>query len=72
MSASDGIANGSLGFLPNPKAPEMQVPEFHGEDTSWYNDGSTGPVVKGMQPITSTNPNGDYAGVSPMSPACLA
>ena len=71
MSGSDGIAPGSLGFLPNPKAPEEQVPQFTGEDLSWLNDGSTGPITKGYQPITSTNPNGDYAGVSPMSPDYL-
>jgi hypothetical protein len=62
----DGIAVSSLGFLPNPKAPEEQVPGFTGEDTAWIATNAT--RAKGMQPITNTNPGGDYAGVSPMSP----
>jgi hypothetical protein len=61
----DGLAEGSLGMLPNPKAPEENYPPLVGEDLSWV----AGPGgAKGKQPITSTNPNGDYAGVSPMSP----
>jgi hypothetical protein len=51
--------------LPPMLAPELRVPAFTGEDLSWV----AGPGgAKGMQPITSTNPNGDYSGVSPMSP----
>jgi hypothetical protein len=61
----DGVAPDTLGFLPNPKAPEENYPPLIGEDLSWV----AGPGgAKGVQPITSTNPNGDYAGVSPMSP----
>ena len=62
----DGIAETSPGFLPNPKAPEEQVPQFTGEDLSWVATNAT--RAKGVQPITNTNPDGDYAGVSPMSP----
>ena len=62
----DGVANGSIGNLPNPKAPEENFPPLVGEDLTWV-AGVGG--AKGMQPVTSTNPNGDYQGVSPMSPA---
>lgn len=62
----DGIAKTSIGFLPNPKAPEETFPPLIGEDTSWIATPAT--RAKGVQPITNTNPNGDYAGVSPMSP----
>ncbi|MGD0067842.1 MAG: hypothetical protein ABSB76_30950 [Streptosporangiaceae bacterium] len=63
----DGIAKTSIGFIPNPPAPEELVPPLIGEDTSWVATNAT--RAKGLQPITNTNPNGDYAGVSPMSPA---
>ena len=43
----------------------MNYPPLIGEDLTWV-AGVGG--AKGMQPITSTNPNGDYAGISPMSP----
>jgi hypothetical protein len=66
MSASDGIAKTSLGFIANFTAGEVQLPPRTGEDTSWIGAG------KGNQPITSTNPNGDYAGISPMSPGVMA
>jgi hypothetical protein len=67
-SSPDGVAPGSLGFLPNPKAAEMQAPPLVGEDLTWV-AGVGG--AKGMQPITASNPNGDYEGVSPMSPFCF-
>jgi hypothetical protein len=61
----DGVANdGRIIVFVNPKAPEENYPESHGEDLTWV-AGVGG--AKGLQPITSTNPNGDYAGVSPMS-----
>jgi hypothetical protein len=63
----DGIAPTSIGFIPNPPAPETQVPPLTGEDLTWVATNAT--RAKGVQPITNTNPNGDYAGVSPMSPA---
>lgn len=66
MSASDGIAKGSLGFIANFTAGECQLPPRTGEDTSWIGPG------KGYQPVTSSNPNGDYAGVSIMSPGVTA
>jgi hypothetical protein len=69
MSASDGIAPGGLGFLPNPKAPEENYPNQPPGDAMVYNDGTTCPIVKGYQPITSTNPNGDYQGVPIMAVA---
>lgn len=68
MSASDGIAPDSLGFIQNWKAPEAQLPERLGDDTSWVGY----QVNFGPQPITSTNPNGTYAGVSPMSAGVIA
>jgi hypothetical protein len=61
----DGIAVTSIGFIPNPPAPEEQVSPLTGEDLSWVATNAT--RAKGLQPITNTNPNGDYAGVSPMS-----
>jgi hypothetical protein len=54
-----------MGFLVNPKAPEEMVPPLVGEDLTWV-AGIGG--AHGMQPITATNPNGDYHGVSPMNP----
>ena len=47
-------------FIPNPPAPEMLYPQLHGEDTGWIADNTT--RMKGMQPSTSTAPNGDYPG----------
>jgi hypothetical protein len=52
-------------FLGPMLAPELTVPQQTGNDLS-YIAGPGG--AKGYQPITSTNPNGDYPGVSPMSP----
>jgi hypothetical protein len=52
----------------NPKAPEENYPPLVGQDLTWV-AGVGG--AKGMQPITATNPNGDYAGVSPMSPSAF-
>jgi hypothetical protein len=66
VSTNDGIAKGSLGFIANYTAGEAQLPQRTGEDTSWIGPG------KGYQPITSTNPSGDYQGVSPMSPGVMA
>jgi hypothetical protein len=66
VSANDGIAKTSLGFIANFTAGEAQLPQRHGEDASWIGPG------KGYQPITPTNPNGDYAGVSIMSPGVTA
>lgn len=61
----DGVAKGSLGFITNPKAPEELYPQLTGEDLGWV----AGPGgAHGYQPITSTNPDGDVPGVSPMSP----
>jgi hypothetical protein len=57
----DGVADDAIGMIPNIPAPERT--SFTGEDLSWVG----GP--KGWQPITSTNPDGDIPGVSPMSPA---
>jgi hypothetical protein len=65
FSSPDGVAPGSVGFIVNSKAPEENYPPLIGEDLTWV-AGVGG--AKGMQPITSTNPNGDYAGISPMSP----
>lgn len=62
----DGVANdGRPLVIPNPKAPEENYPEQHGEDLSWV-AGVGG--AKGMQPLTASNLAGDYPGVSPMSP----
>ena len=66
MSKRHTLAPTSIGFIPNPPAPEEQVPAVIGEDLSWVATNAT--RAKGLQPITNTNPNGDYAGVSPMSP----
>jgi hypothetical protein len=55
----DGVANdGRIIVFPNPKAPEENYPEQHGEDLTWV-AGVGG--AHGYQPITSTNQNGDYA-----------
>jgi hypothetical protein len=61
-SFPDGVAPDAVGFIPNPAAPEKQVPEHHGEDLTWV-----GPS-HGYQPITATNPDGDYPGVPLSSP----
>lgn len=58
----DGVADDAVGFIPNPPAPEKGH-EFTGEDLSWVG----GP--HGYQPITSTNPDGDFPGVPVSSPA---
>jgi hypothetical protein len=58
----DGIAVDAVGFIPNPPAPEKQFGEYHGEQLNWV-----GPS-HGYQPITSTNPNGDYPGMPVSSP----
>lgn len=57
----DGVAPDALGFIANPKAPEEMFPEYTGDDLSWV-----GPS-HGYQPITSTNPDGDYPGIPVMS-----
>jgi hypothetical protein len=64
-SFTDGCA-GPPSFLYNPPAPEEMFPPLVGEDLSWV--AGVGGAI-GMQPITSTNLDGDYDGVSPMSPA---
>jgi hypothetical protein len=64
-SFTDGCV-GPQEFLFNPPAAEELAPPLIGEDLTWV-AGVGG--AKGMQPITATNPNGDYDGVSPMSPA---
>jgi hypothetical protein len=52
-------------FLGPMLAPELTAPQKTGNDLSWV----AGPGgAKGYQPITSTAPNADYAGISPMSP----
>lgn len=58
------------GRLSNPAAPEELAPQLHGEDTGWVaiHGSTTQPPAPGLQPKTANNPNGDYAGVSPMSP----
>ena len=55
-------------FIPNPPAPEEQVAEFTGQDNTWI-AGVGG--AQGLQPITADNPNGDFAGVSPMNPGLM-
>jgi len=70
VSANDGIAPGGIGSIPNPKAPEEMYAEYTGEVFP-YNDGTNGPIAKGLQPITANNPDGDYEGVSIMSPNAL-
>jgi hypothetical protein len=58
----DGVAPDALGHIPNYPAPE-EGHEFTGEDLSWV----AGPgEAHGYQPITSTNPDGDYPG-APLS-----
>jgi hypothetical protein len=56
----DGVANDTPGMLPNPPAPEALVPPLTHEDTAWIADNTT--RAKGLQPVTATNPNGDYPG----------
>lgn len=60
-SFPDGVAPDAVGFIPNPAAPERT--SFTGEDLSWVGKGH------GYQPITATNPDGDYPGVPVSSPA---
>lgn len=60
----DGVAADSLGFIPPMLAPELTVPQVTGNDLSWV----AGPGrAKGVQPITSTNPDGDIPGIPVMS-----
>jgi hypothetical protein len=65
----DGVANdGRAHFLPVMLAPELTLPQLTGNDLTWV----AGPGgVHGYEPITSINDNGDYPGVSPMSPDAL-
>ena len=65
-SFPDGVANdGRIDFLPVMLAPKLTVPQATGNDLSWV----AGPGgAHGYQPITSVNPNGDYPGVTLMSP----
>jgi hypothetical protein len=62
----DGLAVDHIGFIPNTPAPEQQFPEYTGEQLQWVG----GP--KGLQPITSTNPDGDISGVPVSSPGLPA
>jgi hypothetical protein len=57
----DGVAPGTPGFLPNPKAPEELVPPLTEEDLSWIADNETRAV--GLQPKTATNPKGQVTGI---------
>jgi hypothetical protein len=57
----DGVAPDAVGFLANPPAPEALVPPLHGEDLTWVATNAT--RAPGLQPVTSTNPNGNYPGV---------
>lgn len=55
MPGVDSFLDGVVGegvFIPNPAAPE-RAHEVTGEDLSWVG----GP--QGIQPITSTNPDGE-------------
>jgi hypothetical protein len=61
----DGIADDSLGSLPNTPAPERAGGEYTGDQTSkWV---AAPGSVKGIQPVTATNPDGDFAGVPVMA-----
>ncbi len=57
---SPGHAAGTF-FMTNPQAAEEMAPPLIGEDTGWIP--TPAQRAKGVQPITSTNPNGDVAGV---------
>jgi hypothetical protein len=62
----DGVAFDAVGYTPNVIAPERPYGEYKGEQLSWVG----GPA--GPQPITSTNPDGDYPGVPASSPGLPA
>jgi hypothetical protein len=49
-------------FLAPMLAPELTVPQKTVEDLPWVGAG------KGVQPITNTNPDGDFPGVPFMTP----
>jgi hypothetical protein len=64
---SDGVASdGRPDFLPPMLVPELTVPQVTGNDLTWVADNTI--RVNGVQPITDVNPNGDYAGISRVSP----
>lgn len=62
----DGVdtSDDRVKFLPVMLAPELQVPQITGDDLSWVAGLGN---IKGYQPITNTNAEGDYPGITLMS-----
>lgn len=60
----DGVAEDAVGWLPNPPAPETLLPPVTSEELEAV-AGPGGAI--GPQPITSTNPDGDYPGIPLMA-----
>lgn len=61
-SFPDGVAPDAVGSIPNIPAPEEELPPLVGEDLSWIATDANS-RAPGVQPITSTNPDGDVPGV---------